>query len=350
MSTVDCHHDIKGYHDKQVTLGTTEQSDMRTRRDAGRTRLKNGLDGDGHAKPSNFHAQGSYSMRTMVQDPQTDYDIDDGAYFEKEDLRDKNGNDLTPKESRQRVARALKKDERLKHEAEVKNNCVRQRYPEGYHIDIPIYRILRSKDFLGNDKEDYELASGDTWVKSDAREVTSWYKDKVKSELEQGQADTSQLRRITKLTKKQARSRVSWKLQTTSGIAITKLVVDHQRLATDRDDLALRRTWQAIKAQLDYSQRIAHPITGNRDLASEGDSEVIYFRDRLAEALKTLEVLDNPNCTKAQARTAWDTVFNTTYFSDLPDDGGNGGSKSGGPFVISSGTNTKRDDNNGRFG
>ena len=349
MAAANCHNDIKSYHDKQVTLGTAEQSDMRARRDAGRTRLNNGLSGAGHTKPSHFHVQGSYAMRTMVHDPQNDYDIDDGTYFEKDDLRDQNGTYLTPKESRQRVATALK-DGRLLYDAKVLNNCVRQAYPEGYHIDIPVYRILRSKDVWGKDNEDYELASGDEWVKSDARDVTGWYKDKVKTELNQGQDDTSQLRRLTKLTKKQARSRIAWKSQTTSGISVTKLVVDNQRLATDRDDLALRRTWQAIKAQLDFSQRIAHPIANNRNLASDGDEGVKFFRDRLAEALKTLEVLDDPDCTLKQARAAWNTVFNTTYFSDLPDNGGNDGSKGSGPFIVSSGTKTKRDDNNGRFG
>lgn len=349
MSTIDCHGDLKGYHDKKVTLGTAEQADMRTRRDAGRTRMKNGLAAAEQPAPSAFHAQGSYAMRTMVQDSQNDYDIDDGAYFEKDDLRDANGNDLAPRDARQRVASALK-DDRLAYDAKVRNNCVRQAYPPGYHIDIPVYRVLRSTDIFGKEKAEYELASGDEWVKSDAREVTSWYKSKVTSELDRGQDDTSQLRRITKLTKKQARSRLSWKSQTTSGIAITKLVVDHQRLEADRDDLALRRTWQAIKTQLDFSQSISHPIAGNRDLANEGDEAVKYFRDRLAEALETLKILDDPKCTKAQAREAWNAVFNTTYFSDLPDDGTGGGTKASGPFVISSGKTTKRDDDNGRFG
>ena len=339
MSVIDCHQDIQGFHDDEVTLGSTERTEMHNRREAGRTRLKNGLEKAGHAKPTEIASQGSYAMRTMVQDPQSDYDIDDGVYFKPEDLQE-DGKALTPKGARTRVRDALK-DDRLKYDAAVKNNCVRQLYPEGYHIDIPVYRVSKSKDALGNDVEKYELSSGDSWVESDAREVTRWYKDKAASD---------QLQRIVRLTKKQARSRMAWKKDTTSGICLTKLVIDHQRVAPDRDDLALRRTWQAIKGKLDLSLRISHPVSGLNDLAQDGDEEVKFFRDKLGEALKTLEVLDDTTCSQNQAREAWDQVFNCNYFSDLPiDDDDGGGSRAAGPFITSGGK-TNRDDSGGRFG
>ena len=64
-------------------------------------------------------------MRTMVQDADNDYDIDDGAYFKKDNLKDANGNQLTPYAARLRVCNALKQDDRLKHDAEIHKNCVR---------------------------------------------------------------------------------------------------------------------------------------------------------------------------------------------------------------------------------
>jgi hypothetical protein len=140
MPYVNCHKEVKSFHANEVTLPNDDQGEMRDRREAGRDRLKGGLTKAGHEQPSDIQAQGSYAMRTMVQDDECDYDIDDGVYFEKDDLKDANGNELSPKASRQRVADALK-DETLKYEAEVKNNCVRQYYPQGYHIDIPVYRV-----------------------------------------------------------------------------------------------------------------------------------------------------------------------------------------------------------------
>lgn len=314
MTSIDCNKEMKGYHADEVTLSNDDQKEMRGRRDSGRTRLKNGLAKAGHSLPEEFSSQGSYAMRTMVQDDACDYDIDDGVYFDKEDLKDGDGAYLGARTARTRVRNALK-DNRLAYDAVVKTNCVRQQYPDGYHIDIPVYRTIRSKDFWGNDVVEYELASGDDWVKSDARKVTRWYNDAVGSELRAGLTDTSQLRRITKLTKKVARSRIAWKKKTTSGICISKLIVDHFVARPDRDDDALRETWKAIKTQLTYSQRIGHPVYTDKNLAEEGDECVVFFRDCLSDALETLKVLDAYDCTRKKAGDAWDKVFNTEYFS-----------------------------------
>lgn len=313
MSAIDCNKEMKSYHADEVTLSNDDQKEMRSRRDNGRTRLRNGLTKASKPLPKEFSSQGSYAMRTMVQDDAYDYDIDDGVYFDKDDLKDDKGNHLEPCEARKRVRSALK-DDRLAFDAVVKTNCVRQKYPEGYHIDIPVYRRTRSKDFYGNDVVEYELASGDSWVKSDARKVSRWYNNAVGSELKQGEADTSQLRRVTKLTKKMARSRSAWKAKTTSGICISKLIVDHFVSRPGRDDDALRDTWKAVKSKLALSLRIAHPVYSDKDLAAAGDAGVAFFRDCLNDALKTLEVLDEHDCTQKKACKAWDSVFNTEYF------------------------------------
>lgn len=315
MTTIDCNKEMRGYHADEVTLSNDDQTEMRGRRDNGRTRLKNGLTKAGHPLPKEFSSQGSYAMRTMIQDDACDYDIDDGAYFDKEDLKDANGNYLGARDARMRVRNALTKDDRLAYDAVAKTNCVRQQYPNGYHIDIPVYRTIRSKDIWGNEVVEYELASGHDWVKSDARKVTRWYNDAVGSELKAGQSDTSQLRRVTKLTKKMARSRATWKKKTTSGICISKLVVDHFVSHSGRDDDALRDTWKAIRRQLVFSQRIGHPVYADKNLAEEGDEGVIFFRDCLGDALETLKVLDAYDCTRKKAGDAWDKVFNTDYFS-----------------------------------
>ena len=94
-----------------------------------------------------------------------------------------------------------------------------------------------------------------------------------------------------------------------------KLVVDHFVARLDRDDDALRDTWKAIKAQLVFSQRIGHPVYADKNLAEEGDEGVTFFRDCLGDALETLKVLDEYDCTRKKAGDAWDKVFNTDYFS-----------------------------------
>ncbi|MCW5608879.1 MAG: hypothetical protein KIT26_12645, partial [Nitrosomonas sp.] len=160
MVSINCNKELRGYHSTEVTLSNNHQKEMRGRRDNGRTRLENGLTKAGHPLPEEFSSQGSYAMRTMVQDGECDYDIDDGVYFNKGELKDDDGTDLSALQARQRVCKALK-DDRLAYNAELKTNCVRQQYPTGYHIDIPVYRTIRAEDIWGNEVIEYEHSSGD---------------------------------------------------------------------------------------------------------------------------------------------------------------------------------------------
>ena len=342
MANIDCNSEMKNFHSAEVTLSKDQQDEMRSRRDNGRTRLTNGLTLNGHPSYTDIHSQGSYQMRTMVQDDNSKYDIDDGVYFVEDSLAD-----LSPLDARQRVCDALVWDGRLKMNAEVKDNCVRQEYPAGYHIDMPVYRIMLDKTDAGEAFSYFELASAHAWVESDARAVTKWFNGYV-GELNKGAVDGSQLRRVTKLTKKLARSRDSWKSQTTSGIAITKLVVDHFVAAENRDDQSLRLTWQAIEAALNESTIIEHPVLEDGNLADENDAEVLFFRDTLNNALQELEVLDKTDCSRKSARTAWDEVFNIAYFSSQPDNEPQ--EKKAATLNITSNDTSRRIDGGGRFG
>lgn len=351
MTIIDCSSEMTRFHAKKVTLQQTQQKDMRDRRDNGRTRLNNGLDTEGHPKPSEIHSQGSYAMRTMVQDPENDYDIDDGAYFAQDDLKDSLGFSLTPRAARERVCAALQSDKRLKEPAAVHNNCVRQEYPEGYHIDVPVYRIVTTKNDAGDEVKEYQLASGDNWVKSDARAVTAWYNNLV-GELNQDEADGSQMRRVTKLIKKLAR-RKDWKDKTTSGVTISKLVVDHFVPKTDRDDEALYETLKAIEAALQRSLRVAHPVLTGTNLAEEGDPKVKFFHECLTEVLDTLAILARATCSKKEALGAWDESFDTSFFSDqyVEDETASAKAASSTPiFTVTSDARAQRNDGGRRFG
>ncbi|MDD2610204.1 MAG: hypothetical protein PHX60_11060 [Giesbergeria sp.] len=347
MTDIDCDSEMTNFHRDNVTLSNKQQGEMRTHRDAGRTRLENGLNEAKKPQPKEVRSQGSYQMRTMVQDDDNDYDIDDGAYFASNDLKDEAGVALTPKAARQRVCDALVWDGRLKQEATVKRNCVRQVYAAGYHIDIPVYRIVTTKDENDDPVEHYELASGDEWACSDARAVTCWFNGLV-GKLNTGESDGSQMRRVTKLSKKFAR-RVGWKNKTTSGISITKLVVDHFQSSADRDDKALRETWKAIDKKLQKSVEIDHPVLAKK-LAQAGDEAVTFFRDCLSGALKKLEVLDKSDCSRKQAREAWDDVFDTDFFTKQPDNNGDGSGGQGSAMAITSVATARRNDGGGRFG
>lgn len=305
---LDCSKDVLAYHDDQVTLPQPERTNMRDRRDNNRSRLLKRLEEAGKPCPKEFIKQGSYAMLTMVQDASNDYDIDDGVYFTQSSLKGPNGGDKTARDARQMVCDALQ-DARFTKQPEVRKNCVRVFYNDGYHVDMPVYRIRE-------DDEDYELASGSDWVHSRAADVEDWFNtaNRTKSPDEN---NGRQFRRVVRMLKKFAKSRDSWKSQTACGFAITILTEDRYVAYKDREDIALRDTMQAIYTRLYYNLEVDHPVTPNTKVTKgPDDTKMKFFRERLKEALDNLAVLDDTNCTREQALKAWDKVFNTKFFSN----------------------------------
>lgn len=303
----DCAKDVLAYHNDEVTLSRPQRTEMRDHRNANRERLMTRLKSDGKPLPEEFIKQGSYAMLTMVQEADNDYDIDDGVYFTQASLKDKDGIDMTSREARQMVCNALK-DGRFNKQPKVMKNCARIFYEEGYHVDMPAYRI-REHD------QQYELASEDQWVPSRAADVEEWF-DNVNQTKSPDEDNGRQFRRIVRLSKKFARSRDTWKAQIASGFTITKLVEECYLADKSREDVALRETMKRIHDRLVGSLEVEHPVTPSAMLTKgPNDGRTKFFRDKLAVALDALAVLDDADCTRKAALDAWDKFFNTDFFS-----------------------------------
>ncbi|QDT52995.1 hypothetical protein Pan44_10100 [Caulifigura coniformis] len=314
MAMFDCASDVLGYHDEKVTLAKPEQDEMRDRRGANRDRLKKGLEKAEKPAPKEFNSQGSYSMKTMTQDAAKDYDIDDGVYFEKDKLKGPRGGEMTALEARQMVRDALD-DGSFKTPPKLHTNCVRVQYGAGYQVDVPVYRRVSTEE-AGKESIHYELASSE-WKRSDARDVTAWFDDENQKQSPD-EVNGRQLRRITRLIKKFAKSRSSWKPQTLSGFGITILVVEQYRKSADREDSSVYDTMKAIRDRLNGSLVINNPVTPNEAVTNgTDDSKAKFFRDRLSDAIRWLEPLFESDCTQVKARKCWDDVYDTSYFSDL---------------------------------
>jgi hypothetical protein len=226
------------------------------------------------------------------------------------------------------VCAALQNDT-FKVAPEVRKNCVRVVYNEGYHVDVPSYRRLEHKDaWSGETSYSFELASSD-WKVSDPREVTRWFK-KTNNELSPNDGE-GQFRRIVRCLKMFSKSRQSWKGKNPTGFALTKLTSEVFVSKPNRDDISLRDTMKAISQRLSWNKEIRHPVV-NEVLIASDDPRPEYFRNRLDENLGHLDVLDAPECTHALAMAAWDKVFHSDWFSQQPPDdsdrGGGGGPKS----------------------
>lgn len=304
----DCSKDVLAYHDIEVTLPQAERTKMRDRRNANRDRLRTRLKENGEPDPQEFIKQGSYAMLTMVQDAENDYDIDDGVYFTQAALKKSDGSDRTPAEARTMVRLALR-DDRFSRQPTDQGACVRIHYNEGYHVDMPVYRIREWDD-------EYELAMDNTWTVSRAADVEDWFnKENVSQSPDENNG--RQLRRITRDIKKFARSRGYWKPNIASGFTITKLVTECFHGNSGREDDALRSTMRAIYNRLMLNLQVAHPVTPGAWLTKGADDpKTKYLRDKLKEALDELDVLDKVFCTREMALAAWDKVFNTKFFSN----------------------------------
>ncbi|MBL8725531.1 MAG: hypothetical protein JNK49_15930 [Planctomycetes bacterium] len=310
----NCSDDVLGFHDVEVTLPLKEREEMRGRRKAVRERLKAGLEKSGKPLPIESKSQGSYAMKTMTQDPDKDYDIDDGVYFDRADLVGSRGADMSSLEARQMVRDAVD-DRSFKTKPEVRPNCVRVVYDAGYHVDLPVYRRVTSKDVFGTESVYYELASVD-WKRSDARDVTAWF-DKENELQSPDKENGRQLRRITRLLKKFAKSRKDWKGKALGGFGITKLVVEKYSANALREDTALHSVMQAIKSRLDYDLVVKHPVTPN-DTITKGrdDARARFLREKLGDALEWLKPVFDAQCDRKTAAACWDKVFNTSYFTE----------------------------------
>lgn len=305
----DCSKDIRQFHDKEVTLPQSEQDEMRQRRNSNRDRLGNGLNREESPAPLEFVTQGSYAMKTMVCDPDNDYDIDDGVYFAIEDLVGDRGGEMTSLQARQMVRDAVD-DGSFSQAPDVRRNCVRVYYKAGYHVDLPVYRRTVTSTFLGEEVSN-ELAAGVGWKRSDARDVTNWYEDALANS-----ANGKQLRRLCRILKKFARSRASWRDGILSGFGITILVSECYK-HNDREDLALYNTMFAIYLRLQIYLQIEHPVTPDEFITSGTDNaQTRSFRDKLADALGALEPLLELGCTRERALECWDKVFRTSFFSE----------------------------------
>ena len=99
----DCNNDIRAHHDERVKLPKDKQIELTNRRDANRDRVRAGLERNGDPAPEDFVTQGSRAMGTTTQEPQNQYDIDDGVVFDAAALVGANGAEKAPLDARKLV-------------------------------------------------------------------------------------------------------------------------------------------------------------------------------------------------------------------------------------------------------
>ena len=302
----DCNKDIRDYHRERVALTASQRQELKDRRNSNRDRLRSGLQNNEDPAPKRSVTQGSFAMRTVIQEPNRAYDIDDGVVFTKESLTGARGGEMTSVDARKMVRDAVHSDA-FARAPEVRTNCVRVYYNDGPHVDIPVYREIT--DWFGNSS--YELASAE-WKKSDPDGVNDWFKNWLKRKKDNGQKHS---RELIRLVKSICKNRPSYSLP--SGFVVTALIEECYTLAHERLDVDLRDVIEAVYDRLCGDLHVKHPVVEGEWLI-DGDSEhkTRNLRDLFKTAVNDLSVLDLPNCTRSRALKAWKKVLYTDFFDD----------------------------------
>ena len=302
----DCNKDIRDYHRDRVALTASQRQELKDRRDSNRDRLRSGLQKNENPAPKRSVTQGSFAMRTVTQEPNNAYDIDDGVVFTKESLKGARGGDMSSVDARKMVRDAVHSDSFAK-APEVRTNCVRVYYNDGPHVDIPVYREFT--DWFGSSS--YELASAE-WKKSDPDGVNDWFKNWLNRKKDNGLKHS---RELIRLVKSICKNRPSYSLP--SGFVLTVLIEECYTLAHERLDLDLRHVIKAVYDRFCNDLHVRHPVVAGEWLI-DGDSEhkTRNLRVLLKTAVNDLSVLDLPNCTRSRALKAWKKVLYTNFFDD----------------------------------
>lgn len=159
---------FKAFHDV-INATLVRRKTLKKNRDALRNKIKKYFkENHGDYIQPTFYWQGSYAMRTLLNPIKDEnglgaYDLDDGIYFESNDINDRKSIDWYHKE----VYEAVK--DHTDSGAEDISPCVRVQYADGHYIDIAIYfwHTADDKTMLAHKDE--------PWHESNPDEMINWF-------------------------------------------------------------------------------------------------------------------------------------------------------------------------------
>ncbi len=288
---VDCSKELEKYWDEEVKLSQAKYNELMEKRDAQIKKLKSNLEQDNFPQPIEFINQGSYAMKTLIQQSE-EYDLDIGVVFDKNDLISENK--LQPSSIKYYVGQKLK-DKRFLKSPSVMKNCIRVNYKENYHIDMPIFR---------KDGNLLELATTKGWESSNPQNINRWFAVE--------KSNKQHLKKIVQLLKRFSRTRTTdWNMP--SGLIFTILAsecyIDDERL-----DISFYKTVYKMYIRLKKCRMVFIPNTTN-DIALEEKhrTKVKNLYEKLSGyfngGFKEKNFSD-----KNRSLKIWKAFFNNSYF------------------------------------
>lgn len=295
-----------------VVLQGDKQQELREKKNLNLDRLRDGLNKYNAENNKKYciaetRVQGSMAMNTVIQNDAHDYDIDVAIVFDKSNI----GDDMGPLQARRLVKKSLDyKMGQFTEDAEVKTNCVRIKYVTGYHVDFAVYRRFKEN---GSNDYTYEHA-GNEWSKRDPKAITAWFQDEVKNK-------GTRLRKVVRLSKMFCKSRSFW-VNMPGGFIQSVLCVEKYDTVHSRIDEIFYNTLVSIKDRLELENEIYNPTDFSMSLltAQNHYDKVNYWKNRLEDKLKSLDVLFENDCTFSKACRAWNGFFQHDFWSGLAEE------------------------------
>jgi hypothetical protein len=290
-SMADCNAEFKTFLNT-IQLSATKVANLRRSRDAIRDCVINYYK-ERELAPPNFCGQGSFKVKTGINQSDEDYDVDHGIYLQH--LPEKRENWPATKTVHKEICTAVNGQTDLP--VEDKQACVRVRYKKEYHVDLAIYGEYDGKIYLA--RKDNEQ-----WEENSPKLFTQWFLDKLKVSGEQ-------LRSVVKYIKKW--SYYNGYIDDISGFLITILTGDHFFQYADRDDIALFETLKNIVSHLEYQRKILRPVDPKKNMTgsmSEKDMDrmITRFKDFRDSAEKATSI-----GSKEEAQKIWRQLFGDDF-------------------------------------
>jgi len=288
----NCHASFLSFN-TVIALNSTRKGQLRTSRDAVRERIRRFFQDKQNGFSPKFHGQGSFMMNTIIYPLDGEFDVDDGIYFLV---------DQPPTYSVSTFHDWIYKavNGHTQQSPIDKQTCVRLIYAGQYHLDLPIYYVIK-----GQCPRLAHKSKG--WIDSDPREFFKWFNRQVDAE--------SQLKRIVRYLKAWRDYRAG---VLPSGLIFTILAA-HNISCHDRADVAFHQTLVNIKSSLDRSFVCYRPTTPTHEnlLAYYSTTNKDYFLDQLGSFIESAEKALSDKTSQEDACKAWQRHFGDRFPCNL---------------------------------
>ena len=318
--------------DNCITLNDSRKKSLKRSRKSIRDRIRNYFrDKMPNQKKPQFWSQGSFEMNISVNpigrketrngEEKTvyKYDVDDGVYF-----IDEEDNRRYIQTYHNWIYEAV--DGYTDEDPIDKNTCVRVLFHDGHNIDLPIYFLDDEADAT---PELAHKAKG--WIESDPREFVEWFNEKA-----EGKPQLCRLVRYLKAWSDYQNYNAGTR-KMPSGLVMTIWAAENAVFATDRDDISLRDTLQAIKNKVDVeaTYRCDRPTVPEGEDLLENYQYKNYFKERLGEFLESAKQACNETNQK-EACLKWQKHLGPRFPCHLAEDKDENAAAFATPYIVPS--------------